>query len=291
MSTRSKLTALIVLSLAGLTACGAPAQVALPDVAGTQLDHAIESLRDAGFENVVSRDGLDDRMILMDSNWVVVGQEPAAVPNASVDTEVELLAMKKDDADVASRLPEGTPVRVELEEVAAAEEREVAEREAEEARRQEAEAAEAALRAEAEAAERATARQSYVEHLDPALRVANQMIGTIEEYAAVARVGGAESWEFQLGADSVIDLGAALVDGLAVGAPSSEFQLDVEYGRLQAAADTINRACQTLATAYGPTKQTSLERFDEIWDPALREWNESLKALYTGTSVSAPVYR
>lgn len=117
------------------------------------------------------------------------------------------------------------------------------------------------------------------------------MIGTIEDYAAVAREVGSESWECQLGADSVMDLGAALVDGLAVGAPGAEVQLDAEFERLQAAADAINRACQTLSTAYGPTKQSLLERYDEIGKPAIREWNKSLKALCAETSVSTPLYR
>lgn len=69
MSTRFNLAALAALSVAFLTACGGPAQeIALPDVAGTQLDQAIDAVRDAGFDKVVSRDGLEDRVIFMDFN-------------------------------------------------------------------------------------------------------------------------------------------------------------------------------------------------------------------------------
>lgn len=272
-----------------LGACGGPApEVDLPDVRGVALDEAQDVLEEAGFERVEDEDHLDDRAIFLTSNWVVVEQSPGPGETVPNDTEVRLSVAKIDDDGVLELLPQDSPVAVELQEEAAEDERRRQEQEAADAERAEQEAAEAAARAEEEATAAAAALEDYVGRLDPAMRVGTQLITGISDFAGQVRAGSLDDFSFQLGADTMMQTGEALVDGLAMGGPPEAAGRQAEYERLQAAAEGIDRAADTLASARGATRDSSLARFDEIWAPAVAEWNAALAALYAGTTVTAP---
>lgn len=72
-----------VLALAGLTGCGPEAKV--PNVVGMALDDAHNELKDSGFEDFEDDDLFGDRTMLLDANWVVLEQEPAAGKTADLD--------------------------------------------------------------------------------------------------------------------------------------------------------------------------------------------------------------
>lgn len=272
-----------------LSACGGPAPEAeLPDVRGVALDEAEGVLEEAGFDRTVDEDHLEDRAIFMSSNWVVVEQSPAPGQKAPTDTEVVLSVAKIGDEDVVDLLPEGSPVAVELREEAAEDERHRQEQEAADAERAEQEAAEAAARAAEEATAAAADLQGYVERLDPAMRIGTQLITGISDFTGDVRSGSLDDFSFQLGADTMMQSGEALVEGLALGGPPESTGRQAEYERLEAAAEAIDRAADTLASARGATRDSSLARFDEIWAPAVAEWNAALVALYAGSTVTPP---
>lgn len=272
-----------------LVGCGGPApEVDLPDVRGVALDEAQDVLEEAGFARVEDEDHLEDRAIFMSSNWVVVEQSPAPGETIPTDTVVRLSVAKIDDAGVVDLLPEGSPVSIHLREQAAEDERRRQEQEAADATRAEQEAAEAAARAEEEAAVAAAELDDYVERLDPAMRIGTQLITGISDFANDVRSGSLDDFSFQLGSDTMMQTGEALVDGLAMGGPPESTGRQAEYERLEAAAEAIDRAADTLASARGATRDSSLARFDEIWATAVPEWNSALAALYAGTAATPP---
>lgn len=291
MDKRSRLLIGVFASAAGLAllGCGGPApEVELPDVRGVALDVATDALEGAGFKNIEDEDHLQERSIFVASNWVVVEQVPAPGEPVPVDTEIQLSVAKIDDAGVAELLPAGSPVLVLLEDEAAEEELQRQKQEAVDVARAEEEAAEAAARAEEDAAAAAAELQGYAEQLDPAMRIGVQLVTGIADFANEVRGGTLDDWSFQLGADTAGDAGQALVDGLAMAGPPESAGRQAEYARLQGAADAIDRAADTLASARGSTRDSSLARFDEIWATAVPEWNSALSALYAGTTVTPP---
>ena len=60
-----------------LTGCGAD-PVQLPDVVGMPLDEAHRTLEALGFEELQDEDAFENRSVIMDANWVVIGYSPAA---------------------------------------------------------------------------------------------------------------------------------------------------------------------------------------------------------------------
>lgn len=155
---------------------------------------------------------------------------PAPGEQVPVDTEIQLLVAKIDDAGVAELLPVGSPVLVMLEDEAAEKERQRQEQEAADVARAEEEAAEAAARAEEEAAAAAAELQGYVEQLDPAMRIGVQLVTGIADFANEVRGGTVDDWSFQLGADTAMEAGQALVDGLAMAGPPESAGRQAESG-------------------------------------------------------------
>ncbi len=77
----------------------APAVARVPILIGMDLQDAQDRLQSVGFRDLSSEDALpgEDRFQIDDSNWYVVGQDPAPCRNVSTDTEVTLRVLKDDE--------------------------------------------------------------------------------------------------------------------------------------------------------------------------------------------------
>src|SRR4051794_21237911 len=94
-----------------LAACAAPQPV--PNVVGSRLDQAHNTLTDAGFEKFVDHDAVSDRGIWVDHNWVVVSIEPGDT-SLKPSTEITLGVVKADLSELTARLPADAPAVREL---------------------------------------------------------------------------------------------------------------------------------------------------------------------------------
>jgi hypothetical protein len=267
-------TAALVLSLL-LAGCGSD-PIALPAVAGLRLDDAHNALRDQGFEEFSDVDAIEDRQPLLDSNWVVVEQIPAAGERIDADQLVTLRIAKPEDEGIREMLPADSPVLAEIRTKDA--ERDAA---AEEDRREQQE------QDRNDAAERARAAQAYAEQIDPAARLAVAAILELRNFRdAVA--SGNEPYEsvaqYVSSFESTMNSYANILDQR----DSPEF-LKVTVEEAYSAIKYFILAAQTLYSVTGPTSAASIQRFTEVYDLAVRAYNPAISSLYDGTQITPPL--
>jgi hypothetical protein len=76
----------------------APAKIAIPDVVGKDLQLAQDTLQAAGFYHLTSHDSTgQNRLQVLDRNWVVTDQTPAAGTRVAADQLIDLGARKFTD--------------------------------------------------------------------------------------------------------------------------------------------------------------------------------------------------
>lgn len=87
---RTLRSAVFLIVLLGLVACGAEKDVAMPDVNGKRLDAAYDAIKDAGFEDKdkVQIEGGGTFGVVMEGNWTVCEQSPP--PGAKVTSAPKL---------------------------------------------------------------------------------------------------------------------------------------------------------------------------------------------------------
>jgi hypothetical protein len=164
------------LVLLAVSACGSKAT--LPDVVGLALDRAHQKLEAVGFKNFDDRDYFEDRTALLDANWVVIAQGPAAGTQIDTDTKIQLRIGKSDEDRTLAALRDDSPVK-----------QEAVQRQAAEAAKQAANAAQKAAESKAKADERAKVRLAYVGQIDPALRLAQNTLLEIGKLGGEVRSG------------------------------------------------------------------------------------------------------
>lgn len=80
------------------SAANEPASGTVPDVVGMNHQVAQDTMQAAGFYNLTEEDATgQDRMLIMDSNWVVVSQSPKGGAKAAEDTTIVLRSKKIGD--------------------------------------------------------------------------------------------------------------------------------------------------------------------------------------------------
>jgi len=99
---------LAILAVAVLGGCG-PA-LSAPNVVGLSLDKAHQAFEALGIKEFDDKDAFENRNALVDSNWAVLGQDPAAGTKVGTDTKIKLTIGKIGEDRTTARLPEGSPV-------------------------------------------------------------------------------------------------------------------------------------------------------------------------------------
>jgi hypothetical protein len=263
-------------SLFVLAGCGAD-PVELPDVVGMPLDEAHRAFEALGFEEFKDADEFEDRSVILDSNWVAISYSPGAGASADVDETITFQVGKRDEQRAIDQLPADSPVA-----------REFAAQQA--ARRAEEEADRAK-----DAAEQAAADQeqqdlvtTYVNDLDPLVRLGNRVFAEVDAMSAgIANdVYGLDQTDVVL---SAVDSTSTLVDELSANEPPTGSKRAGTHEALVSAAQRLMDAARTLLSAEGADRSSSLARYAEVRAEAGASWNESLSALYAGTGVEPPL--
>jgi hypothetical protein len=273
---RGLIPALLLSVLMLTSGCGAE-QVALPDLVGMPLDEAHRALEKLGFEEFDDSDAFDDRAIMLDANWVVLESHPAAGETAGLDETVAFQVGKRDERRAVERLPADSPV---AQEFAAQEAKQQQDRAV-----QEAKAAEAAAQADQAHAELLT---GYIDDIDPMLRLATNVFGEIDATSDGVRrrtYGGGQAAVVNKAVDAA-DMARDRVAGLV---PPTGSRRAGTHKELAAAAQRWADAAQTLLSADGVGRDSSLARYTQVRTEAHDAWNTALTALYAGTAVAPPL--
>lgn len=252
---------LVVMAAFMVVACGTDT-APVPDVIGYRLDDAHNKLKDAGFEKFEDNDMIQDREPMMDANWVVLKQTPAADSNTAIDATIHLEIAKPEDAGVQEKLPAGSPVAMEL---------------------QQRDAEQKAAQSKAVAADRAEAK-TFVDKIDPQARLMKNAITDLGTIAQSIRTNGVVTVTDSV---SLTDIGKALGVYWEVleDAPES---INPAADRTQEAIKAFQQAADTLQTAEGPAAPGALARFAQIYDPAKTKYDSGLAEMYDGTGIEAP---
>ena len=96
-----------VVATAGLAGCGGDKATTMPDVTGKPLDDAKRAIKDAGVDDEVKVDGGGLFGVVVESNWEVCEQQPAA--GTTVAGEATLTVARSCVADKSSEEPAATP--------------------------------------------------------------------------------------------------------------------------------------------------------------------------------------
>src|SRR5664279_5748071 len=92
------------------TASQARHTVSAPNVVGLPLDKAHQAFEALGIKEFNDKDAFENRTALVDSNWAVLGQDPAAGTTVDTNTKIKLTIGKIGEERTTARLPEGSPV-------------------------------------------------------------------------------------------------------------------------------------------------------------------------------------
>ncbi|OXM73065.1 hypothetical protein CF166_11115 [Amycolatopsis sp. KNN50.9b] len=85
-------------SSAARTTAGSAELITVPDVSGLNHQQAQDTMQAAGLYNLREVDGKGlGRVLVVDSNWVQVGQDPPAGTKVTADTVITLTAIKYTD--------------------------------------------------------------------------------------------------------------------------------------------------------------------------------------------------
>ena len=99
---------LAILAVAVLAGCG-PTLIT-PNVVGLSLDKAHQAFEALGIKEFDDKDAFEKRNAIVDSNWAVLEQDPAAGTKVDTDTKITLTIGKIGEDRTTTRLPEGSPV-------------------------------------------------------------------------------------------------------------------------------------------------------------------------------------
>lgn len=245
----------------------------VPDVTGYRLDDAHNVLKDAGFENFDDVDAIDDRTPMLDANWVVLGQSPAADGQAEKETTIRLDIAKPEDEGVRDRLPVGSPV---YEEIRERDERNAA-ADAELERKEQERRREQQVKDEQDI-------QNFVDSIDPIARITQNAVSDLNNIATA--IAGRETVT-ATDSYSLTDIKEALGlywDQLEK-APKP---INASADQAQEALKKFQQAADTLHSAEGVAAAGSIERFRQLWEAARAEYNTGLSGIYAGTTVQLP---
>jgi PASTA domain len=109
---------LAFLAVAVLGGCGPTAST--PNVVGLSLDKAHQAFQALGIKEFDDKDAFENRNAVVDSNWAVLGQDPAAGTTVATDTKITLTIGKIGEDRTTARLKEGSPVLAKIRAEAAA---------------------------------------------------------------------------------------------------------------------------------------------------------------------------
>jgi PASTA domain len=109
---------LAILAVAVLAGCG-PTLIT-PNVVGLSLDKAHQAFEALGIKEFDDKDAFENRNAMVDSNWAVLGQDPAAGTTVGTDTKITLTIGKIGEDRTTARLTEGSPVLAKIRAEAAA---------------------------------------------------------------------------------------------------------------------------------------------------------------------------
>lgn len=271
--------AVLAVLVGGLVGCGSQAPV--PDVVGVALDDAHNKLKEAGFEELDDKDLFEDRSILVDSNWVVLEQAPAAGQAADQDSAVTLRVGKIGEERTIERLPEGSPV------LAAAMETEAARTAQTEAARTAQTARDQADQAAATAEQRRLL-SGYVNDLDPLVRLGNRLFGEFDRTAQ-----GIREDEYGFTQSDVVRAGLGALDALTNQLegrepPNGSKRVGSHQAMLTAAA-RLREGAATLLSAVDDQRASSLARWDDVRRDARAQWNSAIIAVYMDSGVAPPL--
>lgn len=269
------------LALSVLMGCGED-KVAAPDVVGLSLDKAHQQFEALGVDDFDDADNFGDRGIRGDAGWAVISQDPAPGRKISKDLKIVLKVGKLSEQNTLNLLPENSIARQEAQAKLDAAVASSA-----------AKAAADAEKAEQEAAERATEYQraldTYVDKLDPAVRIAQDSLREIGRLSSRIRSGEVSGIQIDanvLAAMTALDQLDELLDRLE---PSDAAQHDDQHDGLREASAKFRQATLTLLSADGSGRKDALDRAASVAAAARTSWNDNLKAIYQDTDVKAPL--
>ena len=110
---------LAILAVAVLAGCGGPT-LSTPNVVGLRLDKAHQAFEALGIKEFDDKDAFEDRNAVVDSNWAVLGQDPAAGTALDTGTKITLTIGRIGEDRTTARLTEGSPVLAKIRAEAAA---------------------------------------------------------------------------------------------------------------------------------------------------------------------------
>jgi hypothetical protein len=117
-----RLVATITLAiLAGAVLAGCGSTLITPNVVGLPLDKAHQAFEAVGIKEFDDKDAFDNRNAVVDSNWAVLEQVPAAGTALATDTKITLTIGKIGENRTTARLTEGSPVLAKIRAEAVAE--------------------------------------------------------------------------------------------------------------------------------------------------------------------------
>jgi hypothetical protein len=272
----------VLLTLAGslLVACGGSDPVAVPDVVGQQLDHAHNQLHDAGFEELTDVDKWEDREPLRDASWVVIAQRPTAQKQVDIGATITLTVGKQDEERTLALLPADSPVLIAARADQAAKAAEEAEDKAAELKEQ-----------RQERADQLATLRTYVDSLDPTLRLARNAVRETDKYArGVADRSYTGTEEALLGAQ-LNDLLTTMRARLAAEEPPDEARRGKAHADLVSAADRFTQAGETLTAAITGARKSSVRKYRQIVAEATTQWNDALTRLYRDSGRRPPLFK
>jgi hypothetical protein len=109
---------LAILAVAVFAGCGST--LSTPNVVGLPLDRAHQAFEALGIKEFDDKDAFENRNAVVDSNWAVLGQDPAAGAPVSTETKITLTIGKIGEDRTTARLSEGSPVLAKIRTEAAA---------------------------------------------------------------------------------------------------------------------------------------------------------------------------
>lgn len=267
----------LALALAALLAGCSSDPVVVPDVTGIRLDQAHDLLAAKGFKDFENQDHFGDRAIFLDSNWVVLQQDPKGGQAEALGHTIVLRVGKIGEVRTKKALPPNSPVLAEM----------LADEAAEQKRRDEDAAAKAKADSE-RAAEQRAAAATYVNEIDPAVRLAMKNHRELAKLRGEVARGETSGDELALNVSAATDALSSLETILRSSSPSGEAGLDAEHDKLLASVAGFKRAALTLMSADSTDKNASLERFDVVYKQARADWNGALASSYTKAGVKGP---
>lgn len=275
-----------------LTGCGPT--VTLPDVVGMRLDAAHRAMEKLGVENFEDTDVVgDDRMIFLDSHWVVVEQSPAGgTKDVDTDTSVELSVGKADDDGILDLIPADSPVaeefaaEAEAEAAQQAEEQAEAEAEAaEEAERERVEAAEEAEQERAEAAERLAEAREYAKKVAPLARGFNGVLRLYDQNAAYVRNGSVDAVTTASNALAAQEYFSTGAGSMPLAMPPDDLDLGGVNTDMALAMASMVQACDALLDAIDTGAPSAFAREQRLRDDGRDLWASSIRRIYAAAEL------